>query len=161
MNNKIYNTTEISELLGINDRQKVNYYIRKGYLKATMKESNYQINYDDYISFRKEYFDTNKRNETRGKNKKLSDTQISIFSLILQDIENQEISLKTFNDKYKDTEDLIIPLSHFSTYKRDRCIKYDYEQKISFNELSNKYNLAEITIREIINQNKESDFYLD
>lgn len=154
----MYSTTQIAEFLGT-DRQNINYYIRKGYLKAIMVEGEYEITRQDYISFRDEYYDTDKRNSNRGIAKKLSDEQISTLSLIISDIQNQDLTFLEFQQQYKTKKDLIPQVQDFIIYKRDRCIKYDHEKYgTRYKALADTYGLSVRAIEEIINQDKRSEF---
>lgn len=153
----MYSTSDIAEFLGT-DRQNINYYIRKGYLEAIMVEGEYEITQQAYFSFRDEYYDTDKRNTSRGISKKLTDQQINILSNIIQDSRDHTITLTDFKNKYEAERHLIPQLQDFIIYKRDSCIRYDNSQGLKYAKLSLKYGLAEITIKGIVNQNKRSHF---
>jgi hypothetical protein len=156
----MYNTSNIAELLDT-DRRNINYYIRQGHLKATMIDGDYKITQKDYFSFREEYYDTDKRHSNRGIAKKLTDTQVLLIGAISKDTQNNNISFEKFKNKYECKKDLIPQIDDFIIYKRDRCIRYDNASKgYRYAQLSDIYNLAEITIRGIVNeiQNKENFF---
>jgi hypothetical protein len=155
----MYTTSDIAELLEI-ERRNINYYIRQGHLKATMIDGDYEITQKDYFSFREEYYDTDKRYSSRGIAKKLTDTQVLLIGAIFKDTQNNNISFEKFKNKYECKKDLIPQIDDFIIYKRDRCIRYDNDSKgYRYAQLSDIYNLAEITIRGIVNQTKiRSDF---
>lgn len=154
----MYSTSDIAELLGT-QRQNVNIYINKGYLKAVMVDGNYEITHPDYISFKEEYYDAGKRHSNRGKNKKLSDTQIKELSFLISDLQNEKISYTEFKNKYKSKTELIPQFEDYVIYKRDMCIRYDNLKKgYRYKRLADKYNLSIRSIEEIINQNKRSIF---
>ena len=153
----MYSTANIASFLGT-DRQNINYYIRKGYLEAIMVEGEYEITQQAYFSFRDEYYDVDKRNSSRGISKKLTDEQINILSNIIEDTKDNNITLIEFKSKYESIRDIIPQLQDFIIYKRDTCIKHDNKEGLKYAKLSQKYGLAEITIKGIVNQNKRSDF---
>jgi len=154
----MYSTSDIASFLGT-DRQNVNYYIRKGYLDAIMIDGEYEITQQAYFSFRDKYYDTAKRNSSRGIAKKLTDAQIEMLSFIIHDTKDNNISFDEFKEKYKNEEELIPQIQDFIIYKRDRCIKHDNSQNgYKYAQLAKKYGLAEITIKGIVNQNKRSTF---
>ena len=155
----MYSTSDIAELLDT-DRQNITRYIRQGHLIATMVDADYKITQKDYYSFRKKYYDTNIRNSSRGISKKLTDLQVKTIGLIIADVQNNNISFKEFKSKYECKSELIPQINEFIIYKRDCCIKYDNDKKgYRYAQLSDIYNLAEITIRGIVNQSKiRSDF---
>jgi len=154
----IYSTSDIASFLGT-ERNNVHYYIRKGYLKATMVDGNYEVLEKDYHAFRDEYYDTGKRNSSRGKNKKLSEHQVKIIAFVVSDIQNDEISLQDFTQKYKKDAEKIPNFQDFIIFKRDMCIKYDNKNKgYRYKRLADEYGLSVRSIEEIINQEKRSNF---
>lgn len=155
----MYSTSDIASFLGT-DRSNVNYYIRKGYLKATMVDGNYEISEPDYYSFRDEYYDTDKRNSSRGVNKKLSEYQVKILSLVVSEIQNDKISLQDFIKKYKKDAKQIPNFQDFITFKRDMCIRYDNAKKgYRYKKLADEYGLSVRSIQDIVNQEKRSNFF--
>ncbi|MFK7780221.1 MAG: hypothetical protein QM490_03650, partial [Candidatus Gracilibacteria bacterium] len=96
-----YYTRNIASFLGV-ERAVVNYYIRKGYLKATLKNGFQRIKKEDYYKFRDNYFDNDKRNSNRGKTKKLTEEQIIKIDHMIHDTTNNYISLEDFKKKYDD-----------------------------------------------------------
>jgi len=155
----MFNTSDIAELLNT-DRRNINYYIKQEHLKATMKDGNYEIQKDDYYSFLDNYYNTDKRFSNRGITKKLTDAQVLILSKIIADTQNYNISLKEFNKRYAEKTHLVPQIKDFIIYKRDRCIRYDYDKK-GFRQqaIADIYNLELVTIKGIINQFKiRSDF---
>jgi transposase len=153
-----YSTADIANFLST-QRQNVNIYISKGYLRAIMVDGNWEITYPDYIAFREEYYDAGKRNSSRGKNKKLSDIQIKELSFVISDLQNEKISYKEFRNKYKSKTVLIPQFEDYEIYKRDMCIKFDNQKKgYRYKRLADKYNLSIRSIEEIINQEKRSIF---
>lgn len=154
----MYSTSQVADLL-ITERQNVYLYIKKGFLNAILVEGEYQITRQDYITFRDEYYDTDKRNSSRGIAKKLSDEQITLLGCIISDITNQDLNYIDFTKEYKNKKDLIPQIQDFIIYKRDRCIKYDHvEYGTRYKALANTYGLSVRAIEEIVNQNKRSDF---
>lgn len=155
----MYDTVAIAELLDV-PRQNVNYYIRKGYLNALLVDGNYEITHNDYISFRDEYFDTDKRNSSRGIQKKLTDEQVDLLSHIILDTKNNDLSFKEFKTKYQQKTDLIPQMKEFIIYKRDKCIVHDNNEKnIKYANLAEIYGLSIRGIEDVINKTKErSDF---
>lgn len=154
----MYTTSDIAFFLGT-ERSNVNYYIRKGYLKATMFDGNYEITEQDYHSFRDKYYDTDKRNSARGINKKLSQEQVVLLASVISDLQNSNISLECFKQKYKKDTELIPQFNEYLIYKRDMCIRYDNHKKgYRYQKLANEYGLSLRSIQEIINQNKKSEF---
>jgi len=152
----LLSTAQVAEFLGV-QRCNVNYYIRKGYLKATVVDGNYKIDQKDYYSFRDEYFDTNKRFTNRGQIKKLTKEQINIITNILNDLQDDSISLNEFKNKYKYTN--IPGLEHYILYKRDACIRYDYKNKgYRYKHLSKIYNLSIIQIQRIVSEEKKEKY---
>ena len=150
-----YSTSDIAFFLGT-QRQNINAYIRKGYLKAIMIDGSWEITNEDYISFREEYYDTDKRNSSRGVKKKLSHEQVSLLAFILSDLQNDAVSLKEFISRYKDKSELVPQMQDFIIYKRDMCIRYDYkERNIKQRQLANDYGLKLVTIQQIVSQNKD------
>jgi len=154
----MYSTSDIASFLNT-DRQNVNYYIRRGYLEAVMVDGEYEITQQSYFSFRDKYYDTDKRNSSRGIAKKLSDEQVELLSLIINDTKDHSISFDEFKNKYQNKSDLIPQIQEFIIYKRDHCIRYDNDNKgYRYAKLAQMYGLKEITIKTIVNQNKRSDF---
>ena len=150
----MYSTSDIAHFLGT-ERTNINYYIRKGYLKAILVDGNWEITNPDYISFREEYYDTDKRNSSRGVTKKLSHEQISLLAFILSDLQNDEVSLKDFINSYKDKSELVPQMQDFIIYKRDMCIRYDNAVKgHKYQKIADDYGLKLGTIQQIVNQDK-------
>jgi len=150
-----YSTSDIAHFLGT-DRQNINIYIRKGYLKAIMVDGSWEITHADYLSFRREYYDTDKRHSSRGASKKLSHEQVSLLAFILSDLQNDEIALKDFIENYKDKSDLVPQIQEFIIYKRDTCIRYDNKHKgHKYKELAENYGLSVGSIQQIMNQYKD------
>ena len=153
-----YSTSDIAFFLGT-QRQNINVYIRKGYLKAIMVDGSWEITNQDYLSFREKYYDTDKRNSSRGVSKKLTHEQVSLFAFMLSDLQNDDISLKDFTTTYKDKTDLIPSIQDFIIYKRDMCIKKDKSTKdYKYQDLANMYGLSIGSIKNIVNQDKVSEF---
>ncbi len=151
----MYSTADIASFLGT-DRPNVNYYIRQGHLKATMVDGNYEVSAQDYHSFRDEYYDSNLRHSRRGTNKKLTDTQVKLLAFIVADLQNNQISLKEFQDKYKQELHDIPQFKDYVIYKRDVSIRYDNKHKgYRYQKLADDYGLSVRSIQEIINT-KES-----
>lgn len=155
----MYSTSDIAYFLGT-DRSNINYYIRKGHLKATMVDGNYEISEQDYYSFRDNYYDTDKRNSSRGISKKLSEQQVKILALIVTEIQNNEISLQDFIKKYKKDAEQIPNFQDFIIFKRDMCIRYDNAKKgYRYKKLADEYGLSVRSIQEIVNQERRSNFF--
>ena len=153
-----YSTSDIAYFLNT-QRQNINVYIKKGYLNAIMVDGNWEITHQDYLSFRKEYYDTDKRNSSRGVQKKLTHEQVSLFAFMISDLQNDDISLKDFTTTYKDKTDLIPSIQDFIIYKRDMCIKKDKSTKdYKYQDLANMYGLSKGSIKNIVNQDKVSEF---
>ena len=151
-----YSTSDIAYFLGT-QRQNINVYIRKGYLNAIMVDGNWEITHQDYLSFREEYYDTDKRNSSRGTSKKLTHEQVSLFDFMLSDLQNDDISLKDFINEYKNKTDLIPQIQDFIIYKRDICIKKD-KNSYKYQELATMYGLSVVSIQQIVNQDTASTF---
>jgi len=151
-----YSTSDIAYFLGT-QRQNINVYIKKGYLNAIMVDGNYEITHQDYLSFREKYYDTDKRNSSRGTSKKLTHEQISLFAFMLNDLQNDDIELEEFSNTYKEKTELIPQIKDFIIYKRDMCIKRDKESHI-YQELAMKYGLSIPSIKQIVNQDTASSF---
>ena len=152
-----YTTSDIANFLNVH-RQNVHYYIKNGYLKATMIDDEYTIKKEDYYSFLDDYYNTRKRHSNRGITKKLTDEQVTLLSLIIADIQNNNISFDEFKNCNEHQNELIPQIKDFIIYKRDRCIKIDYKNRIKQKDIANTYNLKLVTIKSILNQNKRSDF---
>ena len=150
-----YSTSDIAHFLNT-ERTNVNYYIRKGYLNAILVDGNWEILKEDYITFREEYYDVDKRNSTRGATKKLSYEQVTLLTFILTDLQNNEVSLKDFTKSYKDKSELVPQIKDYIIYKRDMCIRYDNTHKgYRYQKLADDYGLKLGTIQKIINQDKK------
>lgn len=145
-----YSTSDIAYFLNT-QRQNINVYIKKGYLNAIMVDGNWEITHQDYLSFREEYYDTDKRNSSRGVQKKLTHEQVSLFAFMLSDLQNDNISLKEFTNTYKDTINLIPNILNFIIYKRNMCIQRD-KQSNTHKELAFKYGLSIQSIKQIISE---------
>lgn len=149
-----YSTSDIAYFLGT-DRQNINLYIKKGYLQAIMVDGSWEVTHADYISFREEYYDTDKRNSSRGVKKKLTHEQVKLLAFILSDLQNDEVSLNAFTHNYKDKSDLVPQIQDFIIYKRDMCIRYDNAEKgYRYQKLADDYGLKLGTIQQIVNQDK-------
>jgi len=153
-----YSTSDIAYFLGT-DRQNVTLYISKGYLKAIMVNGEYEITNKDYISFREEYYDSGRRNSSRGARGKLTHQQIKLLAFVVSDLQNDSISLNKFKKTYKDKNDLIPQLQDYILYKRDMCIRYDRNKKgYRYKRLADEYGLSIGSIQQIVNQDKKSAF---
>ena len=150
----MYTTSDIANFLGT-ERNNINYYIRKGYLKATMVDGNYFISQKDYYEFRDKYYDTNKRFSSRGPAKKLTDEQVKLLAFVVSDLQNDQISLNEFKEKYKDVSAQIPQFKDFIIYKRDASIRYDRSLGYRYKRLADKYNLSVKSIEKIVNQKEE------
>jgi len=150
----MYTTSDIANFLNTN-RQNVNYYIRKGYLEAVMIDGEYRITQQSYLSFRDEYFDSNKRYSSRGPAKKLTDEQVKLLASIVSDLQNDQISLNEFKKKYEEVSSEIPQFQDFIIYKRDSSIRYDRSLGHRLKRLADKYNLSVKSIEKIANHNKE------
>ena len=155
-----YSTSDIAKFLGTH-RQNVTLYITKGYLKAIMVNSEYEITHKDYLSFREEYYDNGRRNSSRGAKAKLTKQQIELLAFIVSDLQNDSISLNQFIKTYENKNDLIPQMQDYMLYKRDMCIRYDRKIKnYKYQEIADKYALSIGSIQQIVNeiQNKENFF---
>ena len=151
----MYSTSEVADLLGVN-RSNVNYYIRKGYLKAEVVDGAYKIKREDYISFRDKYFDTNIRFSSRGPAKKLSSEQIETLSKILTDLHDFSVSFENFAERYKNCN--LTNFSDFLKYKRDEMIRYECNVKgYRHKFLAQKYGLSTSQIYRIIHERDEKN----
>ena len=150
----MYTTSDIASFLGT-ERTNVNYYIRKGYLKATMIDGFYVVASKDYYEFRDKYYDSGKRYSSRGPAKKLTDEQVKLLAFIVSDLQNDKISLNEFKKKYKEVSSKIPQFQDFTIYKRDSSIRYDRSLGYRYKRLANKYKLSVKSIEKIINHNKE------
>ena len=151
----MYSTVDIASFLGI-ERPNINYYIKKGYLKATMIDDEYSIKKEDYHDFLDNYYNTDKRFKNRGPSKKLTDAQIIMLGAVLKDLQNVNISLAKFKARYENKSELIPNIKDFIIYKRDKCILFENKDKGKRQQfLADKYNLRLETINRIINQDKE------
>lgn len=149
-----YSTSDISYFLGI-QRQNINVYIRKGYLNAIMVEGSWVVTHADYLSFREEYYDSNKRNSSRGATKKLTPKHVRYLSYMLSDLQNDEVSLDVFTHKYKNKSEIIPEIQSYIIYKRDICIIYDNTHKgYQYKKLAEMYGLKVGSIQQIVNQDK-------
>ncbi len=149
-----YSIADLCIFLGV-ERERIHYYIRKGFLIAKLEKNKYQISQADYGSFREEYYDTNKRSSSRGIARKIDSNQMEIFSNIVRDIENDLIDYFQFVELYADKVDLVQQVKEFILYKRDKSIQYDnIHKKYKHKYLSELYNLQIVTIKEICNLNK-------
>lgn len=155
----LYTTSAIAEFLNT-DRRNIHYYIKKNHLQATMIDGDYEIKEKDYHDFLDNYYNTDARFSNRGIAKKLTDEQVFILSEIITDTQNNNISLTEFNKKYEEKTHLVPQIKEFIIYKRDKCIRYDFEERGCRQQpLADKYNLKLVTIKTIVNQYKErSDF---
>jgi Mor family transcriptional regulator len=148
-----YSTSYIAEMLGIK-RTNVNYYIRAGHLKASLVDGNYKILKKDFEAFRDEYFLSNDRLSSRGPTKKLTHQNIVTIGLMVQDVQDNSISLEKFSQRYSSSKKLYF-FKDFLKYKRDALIRFDREHKnLTYKELSNKYNLSQATIEQIIKKSE-------
>jgi DNA-binding CsgD family transcriptional regulator len=150
----MYSTSDIASFLGI-QRTNVNYYIRKGHLKATMIDGFYVITPQDYYTFRDEYFDSNKRFSSRGPTKKLTDEQVELLKHIVIDMQDNKVSLEEFKNKYKEVASEIPHFKVFVIYKRDASIRYDRSLGKRYKKLAQEYNLSEKSIQKIVNKDRE------
>jgi plasmid replication initiation protein len=154
--NHTYSTSDIACFLGT-DRQNVTLYISKGYLKAIMVNGEYEITNKDYISFKEEYYDSGRRNSSRGARGKLTHQQIELLALVISDLQNDLISLNEFTRTYKNKNDLIPQMQDYILYKRDMCINFDNKKKgYRHKRLADKYGLSIGSIQQIVNQDKKS-----
>lgn len=113
----MYSTDEIALFLGV-ARSNINYYIRNGYLKATKnKNLRYRVAEQDYRDFRDDYFDSNKRFAKRGPSKKLTEYDIIGIDNMLQDAQDNKISVNEFKNKYKNDFDLLAIYDSLLEYK--------------------------------------------
>ncbi len=153
-----YTTSDIAIFLKT-ERRNINYYIKKKYLKAEMINNEYAIKKEDYHDFLDRYYLSDKRFSNRGTAKKLTEEQITLLFEILTDVQNKHISFNDFKEKYEDKDELIPQMKDFLLYKRDENIRHDKKiLKCTNMFLANKYNLAEITIKGIINQKAKEKF---
>jgi len=150
----MYSTSDIASFLGI-PRTNVNYYIRKGHLKATMTDGFYMITPKDYYTFRDEYYDSDKRFISRGPTKKLTEEQVKLLAFIVSDLQNDQISLDEFKEKYKEVSSEIPQFKDFIIYKRDASIRYERSLGTRYKKLAQKYNLSEKSIQKIVNRDRE------
>jgi len=153
----MYTTSDIASFLGI-ERTNVNYYIRKGHLKATMIDGFYMITPKDYYEFRDKYYDSNKRYSSRGPSKKLTDEQVKLLAFIVSDLQNDKISLDEFQKKYKEVSSQIPQFKDFIIYKRDASIRYDRSCGYRYKRLADKYNLSVKGIEKIVKNHKEISY---
>lgn len=150
----MYTTSDIASFLKT-ERTNVNYYIRKGHLKATMIDGFYMITPKDYYEFRDKYYDSDKRYSSRGPAKKLTDEQVKLLAFVVSDLQNDQISLSEFKKKYKEVSSEIPQFQDFIIYKRDSSIRYDRSLGYRYKRLADKYNLSVKSIEKIVNHNKE------
>jgi hypothetical protein len=149
---KNYTTANIAALLPSN-QQNVNTYIRKGYLKAISVNGRYEITHEDYLSFREEYFDCNKRNSSKGVSKKLTPEQISLFDIMISDLKSREVSLQQFTDRYETKRDSLPLVDDFIVYKRDSSIRADkLTKKYTNNILAINYGMSVGSIQKIVSE---------
>jgi len=114
-----YYTKDIASFLGV-ERSVVNYYIRKGYLKATLKNGFYRIKKEDYYEFRNNYFDEDKRNSNRGPTKKLTEEQIIKIDHMIHDTTNDYITIEDFKNRYNDEFYLMEVYKSLLAYKIEK-----------------------------------------
>jgi hypothetical protein len=115
----MYSTTQIALFLGV-PRANVNYYIRKGVLKAVLVDGFYRVTPKDYCAFRDDYYDSNKRFKTRGQSRKLQKEDIEIISNMLKDINDKSILFDEFYERYNHLKDEVKIVNELLEYKRSK-----------------------------------------
>lgn len=157
MNNKSYTTLEIAEMID-STVDKVNYYIRKNFLKADLDGNKFKIKRSDFIYFYDNYYNTDKRNSKRGVSKKLTQEKINLLFKVIEDTKNNKISFESFMKKYQAEQDNIPNFKDFLIYKRDTFILLEKKEGVETKDIALKFGLKENTVRKFLNQNKESNF---
>jgi len=145
-----YSTKEISTFIGVK-RRAINYYIREGHLEAVKIKGRYRITQKNYFTFRDEYFDANIRNSSRGPFKKLTEDLVNCISLIIKEIQNNDISYDDFIDKHQNKKSYIPNFKEYIIFKRDMYIKHENRDKgFRQEQLADIYGLSVRTIQQIV-----------
>jgi len=147
MLSSLHTTKDIAEFLGTTSNHIV-YYIKAGYLKATMVKNRYLITYKDYIKFCDDYYYPEQRNKQRGQ-KTLTQEAVNLLKSVVKDLEDDSITLKEFKDKYPNIYLLPHPKIYLR-FKRDKMIKADRSKGIKIKELAKKYALSIPRINKIL-----------
>lgn len=142
----MYSTKEIATILEVDERT-VRNYITQGLLKAEKTGKDFKINTHSLNDYFKNHL--NKTRIATGKNKKLTSNEVQHLEAFIQYLKNTN-TIEEFITIFESKEFDIPFLEVYQRFTRNKIIKQDKKEGMTYKELATKNNLHIKTIEKIL-----------